>query len=120
MENVAVMGASSNPERYSFKAVKLLEEYGHKVFPVHPSKHPIDGTTCYGCLEEIGEKIDTITLYLGPRNSTPLIDEIISTRPGRIIMNPGAENDELKQRCEQAGIEVQEACTLVLLKTNQF
>lgn len=118
--NVAVLGASANPERYSYKAVKLLMEHGHDVFPVHPSARPIDGIKCYACLDDIVEEIDTITVYLGQANSTPLIDDIIKMNPRRVILNPGAENPELKSECEAAGIEVIEACTLVMLRTGQF
>ena len=45
--NVAVIGASDNPDRYSYKAVKLLEEKGHRVFPVHPRVKIIDGEMVY-------------------------------------------------------------------------
>lgn len=118
--NVAVLGASSNPDRYSYKAVKMLGEYGHKAFPVHPSQKPVDDQKCYAKLADIGEKIDTITVYLGEKNSTPIIDEIISVHPRRVILNPGAENNVLEQKCKDAGIAVQHACTLVLLSTDQF
>lgn len=118
--NVAVLGASTNPERYSYKAVKLLEEYDYPVFPVHPSRKPIDGTACYASLGEITEEIDTITVYLGEKNSAPLIDDILRAGPRRVILNPGAENYELTRKCEDAGIDVMEACTLVLLRTGQF
>ena len=118
--SVAVLGASCNPERYSYKAVKGLAEAGQAVFPVHPSGKPIDGITCYPSLEAVGVPLDTITVYLSEKNSTPLIQDIIDSGPRRVILNPGAENDELKRRCESAGIQVQEACTLVLLATGQF
>jgi len=118
--NVAVLGASTNPERYSYKAVKMLQQYEYPAFPVHPARRPIDGVPCFGSLDEIGEKIDTITIYLGPANSTPIIDGILRAHPRRVILNPGAESEELRRRCEEAGIEVMEACTLVLLSTEQF
>ena len=117
---VAVLGASANPERYSYKAVKLLAEHDYRVFPIHPSERPVDGIKCYANLSSVQDEIDTITLYLSARNSEPLIDEIIAARPRRIILNPGAESDELTKRCGEAGIEVLEACTLVLLRTDQF
>ncbi len=118
--NVAVLGASAKPERYSYKAVKLLAEQGYGVFPVHPSSRPIDGIRCYGSLGQVEHEIDTITVYLSARNSTPLIDDIIAVNPRRVILNPGAESDELEKRCREAGIEVMNACTLVLLRTDQF
>lgn len=118
--NVAVLGASSKPERYSYMAVKMLMEQGHNVFPVHSSGRAVDGLKCYNSLDDISEEIDTITVYLSQKNSTPLIDNIIKVNPRRIILNPGAENHELKEECEEAGIEVVEACTLVMLRTGQF
>ncbi|MCE5323593.1 CoA-binding protein [bacterium] len=118
--NVAVLGASAKPERYSYKAVKLLADHGYAVFPVHPSGRPIDGLRCFPRLDAIEEKLDTITIYLGQNNSTPLIEEIIKAHPRRVILNPGAENDTLASRCKESGIEVQQACTLVLLSTGQF
>lgn len=118
--NVAILGASANPERYSYQAVMLLAEHGHRVFPVHPSARPIGDHPCYPSLGAIEEPLDTITVYLSVKNSTPLIEEILARKPRRVILNPGAENPELAQRCTAAGIRVQEACTLVLLRTGQF
>jgi predicted CoA-binding protein len=118
--NVAVLGASSNPDRYSYKAVKMLSEDHYGVFPVHPSQKPVNGIRCYPSLSTITESLDTVTVYLSEKNSTPLIEEIIESAPRRVILNPGAENDGLTSRCEKAGIRVQEACTLVLVKTGQF
>lgn len=118
--NVAVLGASANPERYSYKVVKMLAEHDYGVFPVHPSEKPIDGIKCYADLGSVSDPIDTITVYLSEKNSTPLIEDIIRVHPRRVILNPGAYNDELERRCLGAGIKVQEACTLVLIQTGQF
>lgn len=118
--NVAVLGASNNPERYSYKAVVMLSEAGYSVFPVHPSERPVNGIKCYSSLISIQDTLDTITVYLSEKNSTPLIDDIISIHPRRVILNPGAENETLTKKCQEAGIQTQEACTLVLIRTGQF
>lgn len=118
--NVAVLGASRNPERYAYQAVKLLSAHEYGVFPVHPAEQSIDGIPCYPRLSAIPERLDTITVYLSEKNSTPLIEEIIASAPRRVILNPGAENAVLKRRCIAAGIQIQEACTLVLVRTGQF
>jgi predicted CoA-binding protein len=95
--NVAVLGASGNPERYSNKAVRMLLEHKYNVFPVHPSGKPVADIPCYTSLSEIGEELDTVSVYLSEKNSTPLIDEILKVHPRRIILNPGAENAELRK-----------------------
>jgi uncharacterized protein len=118
--NVAVLGASPNPERYSNQAVRLLASFDYRPIPVNPACEEIEGLTCFPSLAEIGEPVHTITLYLGPARSTPLIDEILAANPQRIIMNPGAENDALSEAASSAGIEVVEGCTLVMLRTGLF
>ncbi len=118
--NVAILGASAKPERYANKAQVLLAEHGHRVFPVSPTGADILGVEGYSSVSEISEKIDTLTLYLGPDRLAPLIDEIISAKPGRVIFNPGTESKEAITAFEKAGITCEEACTLVLLQTGSF
>jgi len=66
------------------------------------------------------EDIDTVTLYLSQQNQVSYYDYILSLNPRRIIYNPGAENPELEALAESKGIENLEACTLVLLSTQQY
>ena len=119
-QKVAVLGASPKEERYSHKAVKLLLEQGYEVFPVNPAGVEICGIRSVKSLKEIDEAIDVLTMYVNASRSSALTDEILELAPGRIIFNPGAENDELAEECRKQGIEVEEACTLILLNTGQF
>ncbi len=119
-ETVAVMGASPKPDRYAYRAMEMLREYGHRPIPVNPAFEEILGEKCYRRIGEIAGPIQTVTMYLGKQRSDPLIDEIVAAKPRRIIFNPGAENSDLAQRAEAAGIEVVEDCTLVMLQTGSF
>ncbi len=118
--NVAVLGASPKPDRYSNQAVRLLAKFDYRPIPVNPAFDKVEGLECVPNLAAVQEPIHTITLYLGPARSTPLIDEILATNPARIIMNPGAENEQLADAARDAGIEVVEGCTLVMLRTGLF
>ena len=119
-ENVAILGASPKPERYAYKAFRMLRDYGHRAIPINPAFDDILGEKCYPKISDAPQPIDTVTMYLGEARSNPLINEIIAAKPRRIVMNPGAENAELATRAEEAGIEVVEGCTLVMLQTGQF
>ena len=119
-ETVAVLGASPKPDRYAYRAMQMLREFGHRAIPVNPAFPEILGEPCYGKLSEVSDRIDTITMYLGKQRSDPLIDDILSAKPKRIIMNPGAENDDLARKAEAAGIEPVYDCTLVMLQTGSF
>lgn len=119
-ERVVVLGASTNPDRYSNKCVKMLLEFGHEVVPVHPVAPEIEGLKVVPKLNQVTGKVDTLTLYLSPDTLTPMQADIINLNPGRIIFNPGTENPPLMQELRQHGLKVVEACTLVLLRTSQF
>lgn len=120
MENVVVIGASANEERYSNKAMKMLVEYGHLPIPVAPLAGSILGYKVHTGIGDIDGKVDTVTMYVGPARQQGMIDEIIALQPKRVIFNPGTENPTEYDRLKTAGIAVLEDCTLVLLKTNQF
>jgi predicted CoA-binding protein len=119
-ETVAILGASPIPDRYAYKAFELLKEYGHRPLPINPAFTDILGKKCYPAISDAPQPIDTVTLYLGEARSNPLVDEIIAAKPRRIIMNPGAENPALAAKAEDAGIEVVEGCTLVMLRSGTF
>ena len=119
-KKVAILGASNNPERYSYKALKMLAEHGYKTIPVHPQLKDIDGIEVKNSLSDISEEIYTLSLYVGPEKVIPLIPDIVKLKPQRVILNPGTESKELKEALEKAAIPYAEACTLVLLKTGQF
>ena len=118
--NVAVLGASPKPDRYSNQALRLLAKLDYRPLPVNPFFEEIEGVTCFPAIAAIDEPVHTVTLYLGAARSTPLIEEIVAAQPQRIILNPGAENDELAAAASSAGIEVVEACTLVMLRAGLF
>ena len=117
---VVVLGASHKPERYSNKAVRLLKEHGYRVIPVHPVREEIEGLSVVHQLSEVGDNIHTLTVYVGPERSKTMIDDIVALRPGRVILNPGTESDDLESALSGNKIPYLEACTLVMLQTNQF
>lgn len=120
MKKTVVLGASSNPQRYSYLATQMLLENHIEVLPLG-----IKEGLCAGIpiitkwpVEEVG--VDTVTLYLGPKNQPEHYAYILSINPRRIIFNPGTENPEFSALAVVQGIEVEEACTLVLLRTGQY
>lgn len=114
-----VIGASENPERYSYLAINRLVKYGHEVVAIGQKTGEAFGIK-FDTEHKPYTDIDTVTLYINPKVQKEYYDYIISLHPRRIIFNPGAENDELAKLAMQHGIKPQEACTLVLLSTGQY
>lgn len=117
---VVVLGASPKSTRYSYQAVKLLQEKGYRVLPVHPKATHIGRIEAVSHLASIREPVHTLTLYVGPERSRGMIDDIVTLAPGRVILNPGAESPDLEGALKDAQIAHEHACTLVLLRTSQF
>ncbi len=120
MEHVAILGASNNLSRYSYKAQNKLVENGHVVYPISLKENEVLGVKSFSSLKDIDQEIDTITVYINPAHFDKVVDDIIALKPRRAIFNPGSESPEGMELLEKAGISTEAACTLVLLATNQF
>ena len=114
-----VLGASDNPSRYSYLAVNRLRSHGHPVVAIGKKNAMVADVPIEKQKKEWND-VDTVTLYLNPTHQQQYYDYILSLKPKRIIFNPGAENDELADLAIKNGITPIEACTLVLLSTNQY
>jgi predicted CoA-binding protein len=114
-----VLGASLNPSRYSYLALNRLAGKKHQVVAVGLKEGIVAGVPI------ITEKfhfddIDTITLYLNAQRQVDYYEYILSLKPRRVIFNPGTRNPELASLLQKNNIEYEEACTLVLLGTDQY
>ena len=119
-KKTVVIGASINPARYSFRCIHQLMANGHEVIPIGIKNGEVNGVEIIKELKPI-EDVDTVTLYVGPSNQPEYYDYILNVlKPKRLIFNPGTENKELKDKAISKGIDAFEACTLVMMSTNQF
>ncbi len=114
-----VIGASDNPDRYSYKAVKMLVRYGHPVVGVGLRSGAIDGVEIVKGKPAL-EGVHTITLYVNSLNQEFYVDYILELNPKRIIFNPGTQNEKLEQLAHKQGIETVDGCTLVMLSLNNY
>lgn len=114
-----ILGASPNPARYANMAARRLVQAGHEIINVGIRKGEVAGAPIQSA-ERIHEEVNTITLYIGPHLQPQYYDYILHTGPKRIIFNPGTENPVLTDIARKNGIEAIQACTLVLLNTNQY
>ena len=119
MKKTVVIGGNSNPQRYSYLATVKLKNYGHHAIPVGLKEGEIDGIKILTGKPEIKD-VDTVTMYVGAANQSVYYDYILGLNPKRIIFNPGTENPEFQKQAEANGIEVVEACTLVMLSVGNY
>lgn len=120
MKVVAILGASPERERFAYKAMVKLQDFGHKVILVNPNYQEIEGRPVLPDLYAIKEPVHTLTLYVSPSKLLPFIEDILDLRPQRVIFNPGTETPALEQKLLEQQILVVKACTLVMLDIGKF
>lgn len=114
-----VIGASENPQRYAALAINMLKQYDHEIIALGKNTGRIHGIPILAEREDFKD-IDTVTLYINPKIQKLYYNYIISLDPNRVIFNPGAENPEFTILLKENNIQTENACTLVLLRTDQY
>ena len=114
-----MFGASLKSNRYSNLAVNRLIDYNIKTLAYGPKSGEISNIEVSTNLDDFHD-IHTISLYLSPKNQPQYYQTIIALKPKRVIFNPGTENPEFYKLLAENDIEVEVACTLVLLATGQY
>ena len=118
-KSTLVLGASLNPNRYSNIAIKRLRAKEISVFAIGLREGKVEDVAIVKD-KLVFKNIDTVTLYLNPKRQEEYYNYIIKLHPKRVIFNPGTENFEFIKLLKTNNIDIEIACTLVLLSTNQY
>ena len=114
-----IIGASVNPNRYSYKVVLKLLESDIKVVPMGINQGNIAGLSIVRPFEEL-KNIHTVSIYITPLDQKKYYKYILNLQPKRVLFNPGTENSIFSLILENHNIYWENSCTLVLLSTNQY
>jgi uncharacterized protein len=118
-KKTVVLGASTKPDRYAYKAISMLVNKNHSVVAIGQNTGEVAGVNIVTKQIPLSN-IHTFTLYLNPLRQRDYYNYILESKPKRVVFNPGTENPEFYQLLKANGIKVEVACTLVLLATNQY
>jgi hypothetical protein len=113
MKTVAVMGASSNREKYGNKAVRAYQELGYNVFPVNPREPEIEGLPAFASIGDVPGRLDMISVYLPPPVLLQVLPDIAAKGCDELWLNPGTESEEVLAEAERLGLSVIQACSIL-------
>jgi uncharacterized protein len=119
VKKTVVLGASQNPSRYSYLAINRLRAHQHPVVAIGRRVGQVADVDISKD-HKLENDVDTVTLYLNPKNQVEYYDYIMNLHPKRIIFNPGTENDDLIKMAKENNIKPVLGCTLVMLSTGQY
>jgi predicted CoA-binding protein len=118
---ILILGASTNPARFSYIAANALSDRDYDIIPVGLKRGSVAGKPILDIRSRPKvDDVDTVTLYMNPQNQSAYLEYILSLNPRRIIFNPGTENRDLMGPAREKGIEVVVDCTLVMLRSHYF
>ncbi|MBI5867226.1 MAG: CoA-binding protein [candidate division Zixibacteria bacterium] len=113
MLTVAIIGASTDRNKYGNKAVRAYVRQGWTVYPVNPKADSIEGLKAYRTILDVPQPIDRVSVYLPPDVGMTAIENIAKAKPGEVFLNPGSESPELIERGQALGLTVIVACSIV-------
>ena len=113
MKTVAVIGASSNREKWGNKAVRAFLQQGYTVFPVNPNEPEIEGLPAFASIHDVPTRPDTVTVYLPPPRLLKILPDIAARGCDELFLNPGTESDEVLAECERLGLNAIQACSII-------
>ena len=114
-----ILGATTNQDRYAYKAAERLTNGNHEIVPVGVRKGTVFGKEIVND-KTIQPDIHTVTLYVGAERQEEWKNYIFDTRPERVIFNPGTENPAFQEELIKKGVDVEVNCTLVMLSLGNF
>jgi len=112
-KTVAVIGASSDRNKFGNKALRAFRAEGYHVIPINPNEAEVEGLRTYPAVVDVPEKIDMVTVYVQPDVVLTLLDGFARKGIGEIWVNPGAESDELMAEARRRKLNVIYACSIV-------
>jgi len=119
MSTIVVLGASPNPERFSYKAIKRLLKHNYKVVAIGKREGTIENIPIITD-QPVLTDVHTVVVYLAPYHQGEIFDYVVSLNPKRIIFNPGTESPEFEEFLESQNIEIVHDCSLVMLASGRF
>jgi predicted CoA-binding protein len=113
MKTVAVIGASSNREKWGNKAVRAFLQQGYTVFPVNPNEPEIEGLPTFASVRDVPARPVTVTVYLPPPRLVKILPDIAARGCDELFLNPGTESAEVLAECERLGLNAIQACSII-------
>jgi uncharacterized protein len=112
-KRVAVIGASSNRNKFGNKALRAFEHQGYTVIPINPNEPEVEGHRTYPSVLDVPGDIDMATVYVPPHVGVLVMEDLARKRIPEIWLNPGADDAAVVARARELGLHPIQACSII-------
>jgi uncharacterized protein len=120
MKVVAVIGASSNRNKFGNRALRAFQKQGYTVVPINPHEAEVEGLKTYASVLDVPGHVDMASFYVPPEIGAQVIAEVAQKGIPEVWLNPGAESDDLITRARALNIQPIVACSIVAIGENPY
>ena len=115
MKTVAVIGASSNRQKFGNKALRAFANNGYTVFPINPTEAEVEGHKAYASVLDVPGPIDMATIYVPATVGVAVIDDLVEKGIPEVWLNPGADRREVVEKARAAGLKTVVHCSIIAI-----
>ena len=113
MNTIAIIGASTDRQKYGNKAVRAFHQQGYQVYPVNPNAVEVEGLPAFKSIRDIPIRPQMVSVYLPPSVLLKVLPDIAARGCDELWLNPGTESDEVLAEAQRLGLNVIQACSIV-------
>src|SRR5437870_12859578 len=103
---IAMVGASSNPEKASHGIMQKLQRAGYRVIPVNPRETEVLGERSYPTLLDVPDRIDIVDVFRRAEDTPPIADDAVTIGAKALWLQPGIINEDAAARASRGGLTV--------------
>ena len=115
MKTVAVIGASSNRDKFGNKALRAFASRGYTVIPINPREAEVEGRRAYSSVLDVPGTIDVATMYVPPRTGVRVLEDLAKKGVGEVWLNPGADASDVVSRARELGLQTRQLCSILAI-----
>lgn len=105
-KSIAVVGLSSNQERYSFEVADYLKAQGYRIIPVNPHETEVLGEKAYPSLEDVPDTVDVVNVFRRSEETPAIARQAVAVGAKVLWLQSGIVDQEARGIAEDGGLQV--------------
>jgi predicted CoA-binding protein len=115
MKTVAIIGASSNRDKFGNKALRAFARQGYNVIPINPTEAEVEGHRAYPSVLDVPGTIDLATIYVPTAVGVRVMEDLAKVGVAEVWLNPGADDRQVVEKARQLGLKTVQHCSIIAI-----